>query len=53
MLYDIGDAAGPILAGLLVAALGYAQMFRVMATIAMTVAAVFYVFSRTPNATGA
>ena len=52
-IYDIGDAAGPILAGLLVAAFGYAQMFRVMATVAITVAAAFYVFSRAPDAAAA
>lgn len=46
-IYDVGDAAGPILAGLLVAAWGYPQMFQVMATMAVAVAAAFYVFSST------
>jgi MFS transporter, DHA1 family, multidrug resistance protein len=46
-IYDVGDAAGPILAGLLVAAWGYAQMFQVMAMVAVAVAAAFYVFSST------
>lgn len=40
-IYDIGDALGPIAGGLLVAALGYAQMFRVMAGVAATMAIVF------------
>jgi MFS transporter, DHA1 family, multidrug resistance protein len=43
-IYDVGDAAGPIVAGLLVAAWGYAPMFQVMA-IAAIAAVVFYVFS--------
>lgn len=47
-IYDIGDAAGPILAGLLVASLGYTHMFRAMAMVAVTVAAAFYMLSRTP-----
>jgi MFS family permease len=44
-IYDVGDAAGPIVAGLLVAAWGYAPMFQVMAIVAAAAAAVFYVFS--------
>jgi MFS family permease len=40
-IYDIGDALGPISAGVLVAGLGYAQMFRVMAAVAVTMAIVF------------
>jgi MFS family permease len=46
-IYDVGDAAGPIVAGLLVAAWGYAPMFQVMAVAAMAAAAVFYVCSTT------
>ncbi len=46
-IYDVGDAAGPILAGLLVASLGYTHMFRVVALVAITVAAVSYALSRT------
>jgi MFS family permease len=42
-IYDIGDALGPIAAGALVAALGYSQMFRVMAAVALTMAVVFAV----------
>jgi DHA1 family multidrug resistance protein-like MFS transporter len=52
-IYDVGDAAGPILAGLLVAAWGYAPMFQVMAAVALAVACAFYVFSRTADETTA
>jgi MFS family permease len=45
-IYDVGDAAGPIVAGLLVAAWGYAPMFQVMAVAAIAAAAVFYVSSK-------
>jgi MFS family permease len=48
-IYDIGDALGPIAAGALVAALGYGEMFRVMAAVALTMAIVFAVTTaRTP-----
>lgn len=40
-IYDVGDAAGPILAGLLVSALGYAGMFRVMSCVGLAVAVLF------------
>jgi MFS family permease len=40
-IYDVGDAAGPIAAGLLVAAAGYAQMFRIMAAIPLMAAIIF------------
>jgi DHA1 family multidrug resistance protein-like MFS transporter len=42
-IYDVGDALGPLLAGLLVAMLGYAQMFQVMAALAATVAVAFVI----------
>lgn len=45
-IYDVGDALGPILAGVLVAALGYGPMFRIMAAIALAAAATFYVATR-------
>jgi DHA1 family multidrug resistance protein-like MFS transporter len=45
-IYDIGDALGPIAAGLLVVALGYGTMFRVMAGIALVMALAFGVMSR-------
>ena len=53
-IYDIGDALGPIAAGILVARLGYAQMFQVMAAVAMTMAIVFVItHSRGDDSTGA
>jgi MFS family permease len=42
-IYDIGDALGPIAAGMLVAELGYARMFQVMAVVAMVMAVVFVI----------
>jgi MFS family permease len=44
-IYDVGDALGPIAAGLLVAAAGYAAMFQVMAGVALVMAIVFGVTS--------
>ncbi len=50
-IYDVGDALGPIGAGVLVASLGYARMFQVVAAMAFVVTAVFYVMSqRSSNA---
>jgi MFS family permease len=45
-IYDIGDALGPIAAGLLVASLGYAPMFQVMAAVALVMALVFAITSK-------
>jgi MFS transporter, DHA1 family, multidrug resistance protein len=45
-IYDVGDALGPIVAGVLVAVLGYARMFQIMATVAFTMAIAFGVASR-------
>ncbi len=45
-IYDVGDAFGPIAAGALVATLGYARMFQVMAAIAVMMALVFAVATR-------
>jgi DHA1 family multidrug resistance protein-like MFS transporter len=45
-IYDIGDAAGPIGAGFLVAAVGYAPMFRTLAVFGLLMAVVFAVASR-------
>jgi MFS family permease len=42
-IYDVGDALGPIAAGVLVAGLGYARMFQVMAIVAIVMAIVFAV----------
>jgi DHA1 family multidrug resistance protein-like MFS transporter len=44
-IYDIGDAAGPIAAGLLVAASGYGAMFQAMGGAGLTMAAVFLIAS--------
>ena len=40
-IYDVGDALGPIAGGMLVATLGYAHMFQVMAAVAVTMALLF------------
>lgn len=45
-IYDIGDAAGPIGAGLLVAAIGYGPMFRTLCGFGLMMAVVFAVASR-------
>lgn len=50
-IYDVGDALGPIAAGLLVAAVGYARMFQVMAAVALVMAVAFAVTSK-PVAAG-
>jgi MFS transporter, DHA1 family, multidrug resistance protein len=47
-IYDVGDALGPIAAGLLVASLGYAAMFRVMALVASVATIAFWMLSREP-----
>jgi MFS family permease len=45
-IYDVGDALGPIGAGLLVATVGYARMFQLLALVGFTMAVVFAVTSR-------
>ncbi len=45
-IYDVGDALGPIAAGVLVATVGYARMFQVMALVALLVTGVFVAVSR-------
>jgi MFS family permease len=45
-IYDVGDALGPIVAGVLVAAVGYTRMFQVMAAVALTMAVAFAVASK-------
>jgi MFS family permease len=45
-IYDVGDALGPIAAGLLVATVGYARMFQIMAVVGLTMAVVFSLASR-------
>jgi MFS transporter, DHA1 family, multidrug resistance protein len=42
-IYDIGDALGPIAAGLLVASVGYWWMFRIMACVTLIAAVIFHV----------
>jgi MFS family permease len=50
-IYDVGDALGPILAGVLVANVGYTHMFQIMAATATTVAVTFHLQSRQVVAT--
>jgi MFS family permease len=45
-IYDVGDALGPIAAGLLVATVGYARMFQILALVGLTMAVVFSLASR-------
>jgi DHA1 family multidrug resistance protein-like MFS transporter len=45
-IYDIGDAAGPIAAGLLVALVGYPRMFQLMSAVPLVAAIVFAFASR-------
>ena len=45
-IYDVGDAGGPLLGGLLVQTWGYAPTFQLMATLAMVAAAAFAWLSR-------
>jgi MFS family permease len=45
-IYDVGDAFGPIAAGMLVAWVGYARMFQVMALAAAAMALAFAVGTR-------
>jgi MFS family permease len=50
-IYDVGDALGPIAAGLLVARVGYAHMFQTLAIVGLTMAVVFSLASRSGPAT--
>ena len=45
-IYDVGDALGPIVAGILVAAVGYTRMFQIMAAVAFSMAGAFAMASR-------
>jgi hypothetical protein len=45
-IYDVGDALGPIMGGLLVATLGYPRMFQIIASIALTMALAFAIETR-------
>jgi MFS family permease len=46
-IYDVGDALGPIAAGLLVATVGYARMFQILALVGVAMAVAFSLASRT------
>jgi MFS transporter, DHA1 family, multidrug resistance protein len=52
-IYDVGDALGPIAAGFLVASIGYARMFQVMAVVALLATVLFYVVSTGYRSSGA
>ena len=49
-IYDVGDASGPIAAGFLVAAVGYARMLQILAIVALAMVVVFLVGSRSGQA---
>ena len=48
-LWDIGEAAGPMLAGFLIGGLGYARTFDVLAGITATVTVVVILLVRDPK----
>ena len=52
-IYDVGDALGPIAAGILVGTVGYSRMFQVMAAVALAMAAGFSIASRGVTLKGA
>ena len=49
-IYDIGDALGPISAGVLVSMIGYARMFQVMAGLGVAMALLFVITTRSYRA---
>jgi MFS family permease len=51
-IYDIGDALGPISAGILVTRLGYAHMFQVMAGMAVTMGIAFVIATERHSSSG-
>jgi MFS family permease len=51
-IYDVGDALGPIAAGLLVVAVGYARMFQVMGVVALSMVVIFSIATRPRSAPG-
>ena len=51
-IYDVGDAAGPLVGGVLVAVLGYASTFRIMAATVFVAAIVFSVVRAPAAAAG-
>jgi len=52
-IYDVGDALGPIAAGLLVASVGYVRMFQIVAAAAAMAAVAFWLLSRGSRGTTA
>jgi DHA1 family multidrug resistance protein-like MFS transporter len=50
-IYDVGDALGPIVAGVLVVAVGYGRMFQIMAAVAFTMAVAFSITARSRTST--
>jgi MFS transporter, DHA1 family, multidrug resistance protein len=51
-IYDVGDAAGPLIGGLLVTAWGYTVTFQMMAAMALCVTAAFLWLSRPASVNG-
>ena len=51
-IYDIGDASGPILGGVLVAAVGYARTFQIVAAVVFVAAVYFFAATRTEEKRG-
>lgn len=49
-IYDIGDAAGPLLAGVLISSMGYSATFQLMAALGGISAIAFIAVSREPAA---
>ena len=52
-IYDIGDASGPLIGGVLIQSWGYAPTFQLMAAIAATTAMAFVWLSRSADRAGA
>ena len=48
-IWDIGEASGPILAGMLIAALSYSPAFALIAVLMAVVALIFAVCVRDPQ----
>ena len=49
-IYDVGDASGPILGGVLVAAVGYARTFQIVAAVVFAAAGYFFAATSGRNA---
>lgn len=48
-IYDIGDASGPLIGGMLVSAIGYMQTFRIVGALALVTAGGFLWLTRAPR----